>query len=951
MATPAPQRLVGRDRELDTLGQALDDTARGVGRLVVVAGEPGIGKTTLVQHVRRDAARRHMAGMVGRAVLGPSAVPLRPIAEVLMAATRDRPLPLTGPLSPFTAPLQHLLVGQADAVTDMSELVLGEGVLRALRAIAEPAGAVLVLEDLQWADPDTVAVVHHLADHVGASRLLVLATVRTGGGDSAAALVRSLAGREASSVVQLERLDRIEVGHLAELYLGRPPEPALLDVLEERAEGVPLLLDALLAGGASTSASGVPPSFAAAVDQRLSELAPPVRRVLEVAAVLGRSFDVDAVATALGRRPRSVADDLRAARSSGLLEHAAAASGRFRHALVRDALLARLLPDEIAQLASAAAGAVEARSPLDPRDQELAARLRIAAGQPRLAAAHLLVAGRSARRQGALSTAVATLQRARELASADRSLLAEVEEDLIHALALAARADEAAAIGRDLLVRLASDAEPPARQARVHVRLAEAAEAATRWEVARSHVDEARASLSDGGASSSREGQLWAQLDVIEARILIGNGDLDGAARLAERARGAADRLGAPGIAGEALEVMGRRERLRDLDRARTAFEQQLQIAETYGMRLLAIRALHELGTIDMFTRADGGRLESARRMAEDVGAVALTAVIDLQLAGLYGVCFAPERALEAASRCRDLAAPLGLHRILLMALLQGAFAHVTAGRGDEAERWSGEAVRRAGDDPELHALLEGHVRATRSLLEERRGDALKELDAAMSHVDRMDGVPPGILTGLWALLHTIQDVDGAEAHARVAGTDLAGHPLIGDMLRLAEAVLLGREGRGEEAERLVATVSASLEAHGVHHIRGLVLRLVAEAALEDSWGAPIAWLRQTLRTFDATPHQALADACRALLRRGGARTPRPAGGVPAQLAALGVTRREFEVLELVATRLSNNEIATRLFISPRTVEKHVERLLQKTGADDRRGLADQLRTPDHSGT
>ena len=77
-----------------------------------------------------------------------------------------------------------------------------------------------------------------------------------------------------------------------------------------------------------------------------------------------------------------------------------------------------------------------------------------------------------------------------------------------------------------------------------------------------------------------------------------------------------------------------------------------------------------------------------------------------------------------------------------------------------------------------------------------------------------------------------------------------------------------------------------------------------------------------------------MAAACRALLRSAGAPVPRPAGDgdVPGPLRALGVTEREADVLRLVAQGLGNREIAERMFLSPRTVEKHVASLLAKTG-------------------
>ena len=102
-----------------------------------------------------------------------------------------------------------------------------------------------------------------------------------------------------------------------------------------------------------------------------------------------------------------------------------------------------------------------------------------------------------------------------------------------------------------------------------------------------------------------------------------------------------------------------------------------------------------------------------------------------------------------------------------------------------------------------------------------------------------------------------------------------------------------------------------------------------------------MSWLRECLAAFDADGHRHAATACRTLLSRAGATVPRRSGGTaaPPDLAALGVTAREADVLRLVADGLTNKEIGERLFLSPRTVEKHVERLLAKTGAGNRTQL------------
>jgi DNA-binding CsgD family transcriptional regulator len=155
-----------------------------------------------------------------------------------------------------------------------------------------------------------------------------------------------------------------------------------------------------------------------------------------------------------------------------------------------------------------------------------------------------------------------------------------------------------------------------------------------------------------------------------------------------------------------------------------------------------------------------------------------------------------------------------------------------------------------------------------------------------------------------------------------------------------ARAVLLGREGRTAEAEAAFARADADLAPSDWyrHHAR----RLVAEAALEDGWGDPARWLADALAFFDGPGPPAVASACRSLLRRAGAPVPRrrrSAPEVPAAWAAAGVTPREAEVLALLGEGRSTREIAARLYLSPKTVERHTANLAAKVGVERRAEL------------
>jgi DNA-binding CsgD family transcriptional regulator len=208
---------------------------------------------------------------------------------------------------------------------------------------------------------------------------------------------------------------------------------------------------------------------------------------------------------------------------------------------------------------------------------------------------------------------------------------------------------------------------------------------------------------------------------------------------------------------------------------------------------------------------------------------------------------------------------------------------------------------------------------------------------------------------GLWALLRTLADDDGRRAReeaAHAAGSDTSFNRAL---LEAADGVAAGRRGdpagASQAVEQAVAVVRGYEGGDWLVHLLGWLL---APAALAGSWGRPVTWLQDAVRWFGAHGYEALASACRLLLRDAHAPVPRHGRGaspVPDALAERGVTSREMDVLWLVAGRLSNRQIAERLVLSPKTVEKHVASLLHKTGAAGRAALIDLAGEPPNWGT
>jgi DNA-binding CsgD family transcriptional regulator len=250
------------------------------------------------------------------------------------------------------------------------------------------------------------------------------------------------------------------------------------------------------------------------------------------------------------------------------------------------------------------------------------------------------------------------------------------------------------------------------------------------------------------------------------------------------------------------------------------------------------------------------------------------------------------------------------------------------------------EALRLAGDDPDIRGGVWLSARGLLSLVREDRARALKEMDQGLA-ILRQGAVLPDPLRSVWALLRTLVGQEGEAARREVAESGITVLPVNRAILGYAEA--LGRSGDRGAAEAAFEEAEALLASRpGSNGLRQLTRRLLGEAALADGWGQPTVWLAEAATFFGNGGYERVAAACHALLRQHGVAVPRKGRGdavVPDTLQRAGVTSREVDVLALVGERLSTREIAERLVLSPRTVEKHVERLLGKLGVASRSEL------------
>jgi hypothetical protein len=284
--------MVGRESELGRLVDLLDRAESATGGVAVVTGEAGIGKTRLVMEWAALAKDRGFVVLAGRAIEGGRS--FRPLAQALMEAVRYRPLLESPQVRPFRAALSRILPSfAADELVSSGidpTLMLGEGVLRLLRAVGG-TGTLLLLEDLHWSDPDTVALLDYLSGAVATSAVVVAATACDDApGSSVAHALARMPGAVHIRLAPLNSADAATLIDQRTAGLGEAQRQAVI----KRAEGVPLVIEELLADAAEPSdvvTSSVPRSFAEVVVTRLRRLTSEQRRVLAAAALVDGESD------------------------------------------------------------------------------------------------------------------------------------------------------------------------------------------------------------------------------------------------------------------------------------------------------------------------------------------------------------------------------------------------------------------------------------------------------------------------------------------------------------------------------------------------------------------------------------------------------------------------------------------------------------------------------------
>ncbi|MCZ7571669.1 MAG: AAA family ATPase [Ardenticatenaceae bacterium] len=658
---------VGREQELAYLAARLDAAQAGHGQLVLLHGEPGIGKSRLLEELGRLAASRGVRQLSARCYELERDLPYAPIVDALGRFVLERAEPAEVPpaLGQWGPQLAALIPSLRDLVPglprhqplriDAERAALLAGLTHLLLALSRRASLVLLLDDLQWADASTVQWLHYLARRLSGAPVLVVGTYSSSDirpDHPLQRLLESLAG-DAAAPLRLE-LRCLAAEHVAALLpavsgsvaRGR----ALAARLHRETDGHPLFLIETLgtlletgvlrldeqggweeAGSAMLAAERrlpLPPNLREAIRWRVRRLNEPERRVLMAATVLARGFQPEILARMTGLTLDTVFDALEAMAGHQLVRPSPTGSGfDFRHDLIQQVAYADLGPDRRRALHAAAAEALQARAAeRPPAVREVAGELAhhwCQAERWSPAFRYALLAGDHAREAFAPREALAHYQRAAEIAKHQPALFGSGDRTGLLERLARAYADlgelDAAIQQFEALRDLARALDDRPLEGRALLALADAHYWRHDFGQAEALVAEALGRAEDLGNRGLRAGSL-----VTAASVVMAQGHLEAAERhcgavlalTGERppAEGGEDSV----LAGARLNALGwlglLREFQGDHERALPAIEASLQLGMEFHNPFLTGRSRFALG----MSLGNRGRYEDALAALHD---------------------------------------------------------------------------------------------------------------------------------------------------------------------------------------------------------------------------------------------------------------------------------------------------------------------------------------------
>jgi DNA-binding CsgD family transcriptional regulator/tetratricopeptide (TPR) repeat protein len=946
--------LVGRRAEMTALGAALEHAAEGKPTGVLLAGDAGVGKSRLVAETVERAA-------TGRCLDSSASLPYLPFTEVVGQLVASRPEQLTA-----HPELARLLPGHVagEAVDrELGQLRVFDAMLSALDSLTAEAPALLVLEDLHWADRSSRDLLVFLLSRLTAQRLVVLATYRTDDLHRRHPLRSVLS--ELVRLPAVERLDLAPLGprdtlDLVQRLANGSLSEELVRRAAERSEGNAFFAEELV----SASSGGLPVGLAEVLMARIEGLPPVTQQVLRLAAVAGRRVEHDLLA-AVSQLPDDELDQaLRDAVTHHVLVADASDAYVFRHALLREAIYTELLPGERSRL-----HARYAKHFAEHGEESAAAELAhhaVAAHDLPLALAASVRAAREADRRAAPAEVLLHVEQALELWDAVpepeqvsgmtevrlttwAAWMASASGDPDRGIALGRRALDLAERGSDHALTATLSRRYAMRLLDLSGRDQEALEVACR-------ALELRAQLPVTSETA------WAQ--AVHARVLC-RLDLWSEARAsAETALAITDELDA----GDA-EVIGARadalislamcdERAGDPRGARQRWAEAQPLARRAANLGVELRVQYSIG----MSLLDEGRLAEAseafaegERRADETGITWSGYGLDLRVAHVITQFMLGN--WDAAETAAEIAGESVSATVASRLAAAGLLTAVGRGKLEFAGRRATE-LRDSHPADEQVVMLLGQAGAEAALW---RGDAATAVQRVDDALARLDELFPHQLGGI--MLAAL----GVAAHAEIATRDPAARER---ELEAAQALV----ARAEETAVKGAPRACTLGPEGVawlHRARAELTRFTgqdpaawcrvieafgyesregepggyrqayarlrrAEAVLAGgaAHGEVVADLRAAQEVAARLGATSLAAAVTAMAVRAGVRLDDEAAPVAPEQDVL--TPRERSVLALVADGRTNRQVGAELYISEKTVSVHLSRVMAKLGASSR---------------
>lgn len=957
--------LAGRNVETAALWQHYQAAVTGQFRIVLLAGEPGIGKTRLLRYLTDQATEAGATTLWGGASQTEGMPPYLPFLESLGGYIRRAPAEtlrqqstvsaaaLTTILPELALRLNELPPGYP-LPPEQARFRLFQAVGDFLAAIAVAAPLLLVLDDLHWADPASLDLLAHLAGQLSDAAILIAGAYRAGEAEQSPSfqkLLAELTRRRVLATLKLGPLNRSDMTTLVAAALDRPPSPALVNWLYRRSEGNPFFAEELLREGMESGRLArlesewvlagpeldvaLPPGISGPVNQRLARLPQAAVAVLRAAAVMGRRVDLPLLAVILNQAEMALAQQLQTAVQAHLLWVDAGGAYAFTHDITRACLLAQLTFVERQHL-HRQIGQALLKQP-ESREQLAALAYHFAhSGDGERGATYSLQAAAQAVAAFAFEDALAHYRAADSLLAADDARRGPMWLAWGEAARMAGASREAAAVF------------------------------ATAQEWFRQAGD-----LAAAGQAAHGQGRAWWQLEAISEAQAAFEEALDLLADAPTPARVAVLVDLANLITLSRLKY----------EQGRIYCQQALDLARRLDDRRLLAIVNRTMGTL--LARSD----DLARGLALLEEALTLAAAYNdpaeaAECCGFLVVAYVWAARIQDAERAaRQMIAFAGqAHMVYPLRHIYAILAILAGWRGGlaEAKDWleQAEAVAVELDNPEVLAYLD-FGRGTLALAQ----GEIALAEAAFSRlIARLRQTSPGGVTWFLGLLGLAQALQGKEGEARTClaemETLLAGLPngataTLGPLsqmsliaLALADHNLLARlqprlvrfrglyyDGLIDRQLGAMAILQGDLEAaEGYLNDAEATARreeLVFEQAHILSSRADLALARgepEAAQVFLAQAHElvqgvgAIKQAEQLAQRLESLAAPvKPKSqlSLPAGLSA-----REVEVLRLVAAGYTNRHIAEELTISEKTVANHLTHIFNKIGVDNRAAAA-----------